>query len=329
MRNIFKISFLSGVFATLLITGTGCLKDELADDQQTNPNIAGSPSIIELPGPVRATTSYSTSYAVSLISSDRDTTVNMVPVRLAADRPAPEDIQVELELVPSLLTAYNDSTGSHLVQPAANLYKFAPGLTITIPKGEREGFLQLTTKPSALIGPEYGFAFRIKSVSNPNYLISGNFNNAVVLLGVRNKYDGDYKLRVKTVGWAAYGIADGTTDEYPENISLITASASSNDFFNQYFGAGYIPAFTSTGDATGFGGTSPQFTFDPATDKIVSITNTTPLDARQRVILLNPAVTTSRFDPATKSIYAAYIMKQAGRPDLLVYDTLTYVAPRP
>lgn len=329
MRNIFKISILSGVFATLLIASTGCLKDELADDQLTNPDIPGSPSIIELPGPVRGTTSYRTSYAVGLISSSKDTTINMVPVRLASDRPASEDIQVELELVPSLLTAYNDSTGSHLIQPPANLYKFAPGLTITIPKGEREGFLQLTTKPNDLVGPEYGFGFRIKSVSNSNYLISGNFNTAVVLVGVRNKYDGDYKLRVKTVGWAAFGIADGVTSEYPEQISMITAGANSNDFFNQYFGAGFVPAFTSGGDATGFGGTSPQFTFDPATDKIVSITNTTPLDARQRIILLNPAVTTSRFDPATKAIYAAYIMKQTGRPDLFVYDTLTYVAPRP
>src|SRR5687768_14107195 len=114
MRNILKTSFLSGVLATLLIAGTGCLKDELADDQQTNPDIPSSPSIIELPGPVRGTTSYKTSYAISLLSSDKDTTFNMVPVRLAADQPAPEDIQVELEIVPALLAAYNDSTGSHL-----------------------------------------------------------------------------------------------------------------------------------------------------------------------------------------------------------------------
>lgn len=329
MRNIYKFSFLLCVFAMLLICGTGCLKDELADDQQTNPDIPGSGSIIELPGPVRGTTSYRTSYAVGLISSNKDTTINMVPVRLASDQPASEDIQVELELVPTLLTAYNDSTGSNLILPPANLYKFAPGLTITIPKGEREGFLQLTTKPNDLVGPEYGFGFRIKSVSNSKYLISGNFNTAVVLVGVRNKYDGDYKLRVKTLGWAAFGIADGTTDEYPEHISMITAGANTNDFFNEYYGSGLVAAFASTGDPTGFGATSPQFTFDPATDKIVSVVNTTPLDSRQRVILLNPNVTTSRFDPATKNIYAAYILKQAGRPDLLVYDTLIYVAPRP
>ena len=329
MRNTLNTSIVIGVLGTLLVTGTGCLKDKIADDQMSIPNIAGSPNVIELPGPVRGTTSYQTSYAISLIGSDKDTTVDLIPVRLASDQPAPKDIQVELEFVPALLNAYNDSTGSKLVQPASNLYQLKSGLTVTIPKGEREAAVQLTTKPNVLVGPQYGFAVRIKSVSDPNYRISGNYSNAVIVLGVRNRWDGEYNLRVKTVGWGAFGIADGYTGDYPEHIEMRTANATSNDFYNQYYGAGFVPGFTSTFDATGFGGTSPQFTFDPATDKIVSIVNTTPLDARQRVILLNPAVTTSRFDPATKTIYAAYILKQSGRPDLLVYDTLTYVGPRP
>lgn len=310
------------------IAGTGCLKDKLADDQLTIPDIKSSPSVVEVLG-AREPASQMISYAASLISSDKDTTLSLAFVRLAADQPAAEDVQVELELVPALLTTFNTATGSHYVQPAANLFKFGSGLTVTIPKGSREGGLSFTTKPSALVGPEYAFGVRIKSVSNPKYIISGNHNNAVIIVGVRNKYDANYKLRVKTVGWAAFGIADNVTYDYPEEISMITASANSNDLFNQYFGAGFVPGFTSGGDPTAFGGTSPQFTFDPATDKIVSVVNTTPLDARQRVIQLNPAITTSRFDPATKTIYAAYIMKQAGRPDLLVYDTLTFVGPRP
>ena len=329
MRNIFKISFLSGVFATLLITGTGCLKDELADDGQTNPDIPSSPSIIEIPGPVRATTSYQTSYAVSLIGSDRDTTFNMVFVRLAADQPAPEDIQVELELVPSLLAAYNDSSGTHLTQPAANLYSFPSGLTVTIPKGEREGALQVKTKPNALVGPEYGFGVRIKSVPNSKYKVSGNYNNAVAIIGVRNKYDADYTLRIKHTGWAAYSIADNVTYTYPENVAMVTASANSVTLYSYYTQNVLQPGFDATGGATQFGAAAPLFTFDPATDKLVSVTNTLPDDGRGRAFALNPNVTTSRFDPATKTIYAAYVLKQNGRPDLVIYDTLSFVAPRP
>lgn len=316
MQKISKISKLVSAFAVLLVAGTGCLKDELADDQMTIPDIKSSPSVVELPGAVKGTSSYNTSYAVSLFSSDKDTTFNMVPVRLSADQPAPEDIQVELELVPTLLKAFNDSTGSKLVQPNANLYKFGSGLTVTIPKGSREGFLPLTTKPNALVGTEYGFGIRIKSVSNPKYTVSGNFNNAVIIVGVRNKYDGDYTLRVKTVGWAAYSIADNVTYSYPEEIAMITGSANTVSMYSYYRSDNLVPAFTSGGDPTAFGAATPLFTFDLATDKLVSVTNTTPDDGRGRAFIMNPNVTTSRFDPATKTIYAAYMLKQNGRPDL-------------
>jgi hypothetical protein len=329
MRNIFKVSFLSGVLVTLLISGTGCLKDELADNQQTNPDIAGSPSIIEIPGPVRVNTSYRSSYAIGLAPSTKDTTFNVVTVRLASDQPAPEDIQVELELVPALLTAYNDSTGTHLVPFPTTGYKFDPGLTLSIPKGSREASIRMTTLPNSLVGKEYGFGFRIKSVSNSKYLISGNYNAAVVAVGVRNKYDGDYKLKIKHTGWAAYSIADGLTfDNYPTDIGMITASANSVALYNYYYGAGLQPGFDAGGNPTAFGAATPVFAFDLATDKLLSVTNSSPDDGRGRAFALNPAITTSRYDPATKTIYAAYFLKQNGRPDMAIYDTLTYIKAR-
>lgn len=315
---------MSCALATLLIAGTGCLKDELSDDQQTNPDISSSPSLIELPGPVRVNNSYRSSFAIGLAPKSTDTTFNMVTVRLASDQPAPEDIQVELELVPSLLDAYNDSTGSNLSTFPTTGYKFTPGLTVTIPKGSREGYVQLTTIPNSLVGKEYGFGFRIKSVSNSKYLISGNYNSIVIAVGVRNKYDGAYTLKIKTTGWAAYSISDGVTLTYPEDVDMVTASANSVSLFSHYTGGNLQPAFDATGSATQFGAAAPVFTFDPATDKLTSVTNSLPDDGRGRAFFLNPAITTSRYDPATKNIYAAYFMKQNGRPDQAIYDTLTY-----
>ena len=97
---------------------------------------------------------------------------------------------------------------------------------------------------------------------------------------------------------------------YPENIAMITASANSVALYNPVFADGLVPAFTSGGDPTGFGAATPVFTFDLATNKLVSVVNSTPDDGRGRAFELNPAVTTSRFDPATKTIYAAYFLKQ-------------------
>jgi hypothetical protein len=327
MRKILKGSIYFSAMALLCVAGTGCLKDKLADDQLTIPDIKSSPSVVEMLG-AREGTSQMISYAASLISSDKDTTLDLAFIRLAADQPATEDIQVELELDPALITNFNNATGSNYVAPASSLYKFDNGLTVTIPKGSREAGLKFTTKPSALVGPEYAFGVRIKNISNTKYLISGNHNSAVIVVGVRNKYDGDYTLRVNTTGWAAFGISDGVTRTYPLETSMITASATSVALFNQYFGAGLVPAFTSTGDATAFGAATPLFTFDPATDKLVSVVNTTPPDARNRAFALHPTVTDSRFDPVTKTMYLAYVLKQSGRPDMAIYDTLTYVGPR-
>lgn len=328
MRKILRISIYFSAIAILCVAGTGCLKDELADDQLSIPDIKSSPAVVEVLG-ARESESQMISYAASLISSDKDTTLNLAFVRLAADQPATEDIQVELELVPSLINSFNTATGSHYTQPAANLYKFGSGLTVTIPKGSREGGLSFTTKPSALVGPEYAFGVKIKSISNSKYLVSGNHNSAVIRVGVRNKYDGAYTLKIKTAGWTAYSISENVSLTFPEDVDMVTATANSVTLFSHYTQNILQPAFDATGGATQFGAASPLFTFDPATDKLVSVTNTTPDDGRGRAFAMNPAVTDSRYDPATKTIYAAYFLKQNGRPNLAIYDTLTYVGPRP
>ena len=77
-----------------------------------------------------------------------------------------------------------------------------------------------------------------------------------------------------------------------------------------------------------FGATSPRFIFDPSTNALVNVVNTTPDDGRGRVFTIDPAVTDSRYDPDTKTIYAAYLFKQNSRPDQHIYDTLNYVGPR-
>jgi hypothetical protein len=129
----------------------------------------------------------------------------------------------------------------------------------------------------------------------------------------------------------------GVTADYPVDsdgmgIDMLTAGPNSNTIFNHYRGDDLLPAFavTATGlSPTAFGATSPKFTFDDATNKLIKVENIIPDDGRGRTLLLNPAITDSRYDPATKTIYAAFIMTQNGRPNQFFYDTLTYIGPRP
>jgi hypothetical protein len=303
-KNIFKLSLACGMMLTV---ASGCLKDKYVDDGLAGPLISESPNVIELPGPIRATTSYNSSYAVSLNDSENDTTLNLVPVRLAANDPATEDIQVTLELDPSLLEAYNDSTGSALVEVPAGAYTLANNMVVTIPRGSREGYLQMTVKPSAIISGEFGLGFRIKSVSSSNYLVSGNFNNAVVIVGVKNKYDGVYD----NDGYALRAADPVLTGNYQNSeVQLITTGPNSVIYDElAYWGDG----------ASGIGIGNPELAINPTTNK-VTITSSGGA--------MNAPGYDSRYDPATKTFYISFTWG-AGPAARLKIDTLGYTGPRP
>jgi hypothetical protein len=208
-------------------------------------------------------------------------------------------------------------------------------LAVTIPKGSRDATVKLTVKPTNLTGGDYAFAFSISSISDPGFVLSRNYKNIVTVVGVKNRYDGNYKLRIKTVGWAAYDIADGLTGTWPSNadktsIFMITSGSNSVKFFDTWGFGDYIQVAFTTGlaGATGFGATAPKFIFNLETNELTNVVNDAAPDARNRAFRMNPAVTDSRYDPDQKKIFAAYIMSQDGRPDQYIYDTLTYVNSR-
>lgn len=233
------------------------------------------------------------------------------------------------------VTQYNTANGSsyvHLPRSwyTANFPATSMGGTYTLPFAAGEFAKQITiTIPNAtLLDPSTTYALAFTLVSN-----DGGFKNAigktlVFAIGAKNKYDGIYSLRIFQSGWTAYGISDGLTNDYPDNMSLITISAGGNKIFNNYTGTYLLAGFAFPISATQFGATTPVFTFDPATDRLIAVTNSTPDDGRQRTLVLDPAVTNSRYDPATKKIYAAFYMTQTGRPNQIFRDTLTFVKPR-
>jgi hypothetical protein len=306
MRNIMKRINIAGVMALVIVTGASCLKDKLSDDLLTDPNIGGSPRVIEIPGPVRATPWYNSSYALSLPIGDKDTTFDVVYVRLAADQPAPEDIKVQLELDTALLNRYNDSIKTHLVEPSKSLYSFDnAGLEVTIPRGQRQGSLKMKVIPKDISVGQYGFGFKIKSVTNSGYRISGNFGNTVVIVGVRNIYDGEYDMK----GYALrFGDPVLTGNFTGAKMSLETTGPNSVQFGS--------PALW--GNKAQIGITPPEFSIDPVTNKVTNISSDSKDD---------PAYT-SRYDPATKTFYIS-ITWGAGPSARLSTDTLTYTGPRP
>jgi len=328
MKLINRIVSYAALCSAVLIIGTGCLKDKYADDGLAGFTINNSDKIVEIEGPVSGSPLIASSNVINLPFSSVDTTINLVTVRVAADQPVSEDIQVVMDTLSQLLTTYNDSLQTAVVVPPSSIYKLQ-SLTATIPKGSKEGFIKLTVKSSSLVGHEYGFGFKIKSVSNPTYKISGNFNNQVVMIGVKNKYDALYTMRIRMVAADRPTVNTTTAFQWGGEVGMITTGTNTNKLFDFYgFGTYIHPIQTNTGGESGFGSTEPKFTFDPVTDKLTAVTNDFLNPANGRSFTINPAVTDSRFDPVTRKIYAAFIMNQPAFGPLLIYDTLTFARER-
>jgi hypothetical protein len=322
--KIYKIK--SAILAVVLAAGfTGCLKDKDYDDGliQSIHATGPTPAAIEIKLTAGDVSNF---LVVSYDNSTTDTVVDLIPVNLAAKDPAPQDLHVTLTANQSLVNNYNTANGTAYGNPSA-FYTVEDGGVVTIPKGQHTGFLKVKFKPSNFLGADWAVGFQITAVQEPGYTISGNLSAGIVAIAIKNKYDGNYTLTMKTVGWGAYDIADGQTFTWPTPVSMITSGPTSVTILTQETGNGQN-AFDPDGGLAAFGATEPQYIFDPATDNLIDVKNLAPDDGRGRAFTLNPAVTDSRFDPATRTIYAAYLMMQIGRPNQEIYDTLVYVGPR-
>ncbi len=316
-----KKAFIGIFSASLLFVNSGCLKDKGYEDNKYGINIK------EVKGVSFPQSQHSP--VISAITAAATPIVLDGPViTLEQAGAATADVHVTLVLNNTLVTA----EGLTVVPASAFTVN---SLQVTIPAGQKfSEALSITLNNSNNLNPllTYGIGFTISAVDG-GYTIVENQKNLVVAIPIKNKYDGVYNLRIRTDGWAAYTIADGISGNFGE-IEMPTVNATSIAFFDTHRTSdqGLQPAFTGgvgtiTG-TTGFGATTPLFIFNTTTDQLTDVTNTTPDDGRGRVLLLNPAITTSRYDPATRTIYAAYILKQNGRPDLFIYDTLSYLRAR-
>lgn len=306
---------------TLVLFGlSSCLKK---DAMNIDPN-KGPKNIIEFANTFNDVSGSSSTYPefhIDLGSLANGASANFnINVSYSGADVAPQDITVNLSLDQATLTTYNSQNGTNFEIPSSDIFSLPT--SVVIKKGAHVGQVQVTIKNTSNFDFNASYALPIKIASTSMGTVSANFGKAVYSFGLRNIYDGTYDLHINTVGWGAYGIADGTPMEWG-NIGMVTSGANS-----LIFDAGSQVAFTSSGSQTGFGATNPQFTFDPATNLLIEVKNLVADDGRGRAFKLNPAVTDSRYDPSSKTIYAAYIMSQNGRPPQYIYDTLTYKGSR-
>lgn len=312
MRNIFKFSLSAAVASVML---TSCLKDTPITDYS---DTSIKPVVLIPNGNWPSANQAAT---IAFEASNTPSVINLV-ARVSWSKPLGKAIDVTFTKNTAAIAEYNTKFGTNYVEMNADAWALTSN-KVTIPADANEASIPLQIFSSKVdLSKENMLAFNISDASGET--ISSNFKTIVFPVGVKNRFDGVWDLTKRATGWGAYGIQDGPTFHWGE-VSHITAGVNSFTVNNGF--SNLLAAFTAGGAQTQFGATAPRFTFD-ASNKLVAVQNDIPDDGRGRVLVMNPAVTDSRFDPAAKKMYLSYIMKQNGRPDQFIYDTLVYIRPR-
>lgn len=312
-----KQSIKSYLFISAVVVGlTSCLKDKPLFDPDKIDNVLELFNI----GTIESSTTSPYplfSYSFEVVPDDTlELTVNY-----AGDAVAPQDITVNVGIDENVLKAYNDSNKTAYTLLPATLYTLPT--SVVIPKGQRKVALPVKMKPSSFdFSKTYALPVALQSASTG--IISGSFGKVVFKVGVKNKYDGVYTLKASQGpndrGWPTFGWS------WKYDVSLITTGPNSVALHNTGYANDYTqPIVTNAaGSISRLGSFTPEFTFDPVTNKLVSVKNFILNPANGRGATINTTVIDSRFDPSSKTVYTAFFMTQPSYAPLPFYDTLTF-----
>jgi hypothetical protein len=287
MKNSKILVIVISVFFLL----TGCLKDEDVDDGNIGIKPDVNSKLVEVMGPLSGL------IVRSLDASSSETAFTAISVRLAADQPAQNDVQVTLRLDSNAVKGYNAANGTNYIVPPPNLYSI-PTLTVTIPKGSRTADVIVKAIPSNLAGVPYALGFTIASVADPSIKISGNYRTLVAAIGVKNEYEASYKA----VGYFQHPTAPRSInmDKY---LSTVSANASE----------------ATLGDLTG---TNIVITVNA--DNSVTITPGTGTSGTTASVakIDDDPFYNNKYDPSTKTFKLKYGYPNPG-PTRIITETLT------
>ena len=320
MRKTLLFTPLAALF---IITMTGCLKDKRFDNNEMGINIKDTKG-------VALTQAAESPVIQGIVANSAPVVIDGPIITLETSGKATSDVHVTLVYDQSLVTAAGLTP---LPAGTFTLSSLAPVIAAGTNSIQN---LKLTITNSTALNPSliYGVGIRMTSVDQ-GFQIAENGKTVVFGVAIKNKFDGIYELTLRLDGWAAYGIGSGVADVYPADVHLITAGpnavvtnmpdlGSSGTLQPGWTGGqGVISGYTV------FGAAQPKYFFDLVTNKATSVVNLQPDDGRGRVFLLDPASTTSGYNPTTKEIRLEYFLKQNGRPDMKITAVFKYLKPRP
>jgi hypothetical protein len=244
-------------------------------------------------------------------------------------------ITVKIKNNPTIVADYNTAHGTNYIALPAAAYQVDPGnpfagneWTVTFNPGEHAKPILIKLDASKLdLSQQYALGFTITDASGAK--ISNGLESAMIEVGVKNRYDGSYRVTGTMVD-----VANNTlTGYFPQDVDLVTTGAASVIMIPWDLG---IPGhlILSGTSLSYYGSFGPVFTFDLATDKVISVTNSYGQPAgNTRSAEIDPSGV-NKWDAATHDMDVKYFMKQPSvvttAPYIRVYfdEHFDYLGPR-
>jgi hypothetical protein len=317
MKNM-KIKFLA--LGSMVLMMTSCLKEGVMN---TDPSTATNVIELNNTGDNIVSSGIAGYYSdLGAVAAGASKTFN-INVHYTGPGTAPNDIVVTLASDQATLTAYNTTNGTNKVIPPASVVSFPT--SVTIKKGTSQTTVLATITVSADFDFNKAYALPIKISAVSSGTISGNYAASVYSFGVRNVYDGAFKVTGTMVDAANSGL----TGNYPMNAYLVTSGASTVRLYDKAV-PGYYHSILSGGSLSYYGAFGVEFTIN-SSNKVTSVVNIYGQPASNgRSAELDPSGTNT-WDPATKTLKVKYWMNQpsviAGH-RVSFDETYTYVSAR-
>ena len=214
-------------------------------------------------------------------------------------------VEVQLKLDTALIGAYNRANGTEFIPMPASLYDLKT-LNVTFAPGEFAKKVTITVDPSTFdLSKSYALGIAIATASN-GYQIVESASNGLFNILVKNDYDGVYDVTGTMVDY----VSSALTGYFPMKYHLVTSGAVTVDGYDpDIWHDRFVPIYSGT-SVSGYGSFGPVFTFDPSTNKIVSVTNFYGQPAgNTRSAQLDPSGL-NRFNPSDRSIDVKFFMLQ-------------------
>jgi len=317
MKTILLITCVLGLLSS-------CKKNEL----KQGPN--NEVTIIKLPQASEEKFSHALDFKPGLID------LQLLDVRrdIVSEAELNKTTVVKIKNNPTIVADYNAAHGTNFIALPAAAYTIDASnpyngteWTVTFNPGEFAKPIKIKLDPTKLdLSQQYALGFTITDGGGSK--ISNVLNNAMIEVGVKNKYDGHYRVTGTMVDVSSSSL----TGYFPQDVALVTTGANTVVMIPDDLG---IPGhlILSGTSLSYYGSFGPTFTFDLATDKVIAVTNSYGQPAgNTRSAQIDPSGA-NKYN-ADKSIDVKYWMKQpsvvATPPNIRVYfdEHFQYLGPR-